>query len=245
MDIVSRNEWGARRVTGSYTRMPAHPKGVKIHYTGSAVSSNLAKDHDLCVGLMKSVQRQHMDGNGWMDIGYSFAVCPHRKVFVGRGLGHVPAANGPGLNSGHYAILAMVGTSGLTSPPDAMLLGIWDTIEYLRSHGVGREIKGHRDGYATECPGKPLYDWIRNGAPKPGSDPNAWPGRYFDYPPLVEGWDVRKWQKQMKKLGYDIVADGLYGPHSKSICKDFQKDQRITVDGIVGPETWGRAFKKR
>lgn len=243
MELVSRTNWRARTVRGAYTQMPAHPKGVKIHYTGGRVTPEIKSDHDLCGVLMRTIQTQHVDGNGWMDIGYSFAVCPHRNVFVGRGLHHVPAANGPGLNSGHYAILAMVGNNGFTTPNTPMLLGIWDTIDYLRAHGVGKEIKGHRDGYPTACPGSWLYDWIRDGAPKPGSDPNAWPGRYFAYPPLVEGNDVRRWQKRMKALGYTIVADGLYGPHSASICRDFQHEKRIPEDGIVGPVTWRESFK--
>lgn len=44
-----------------------------------------------------------MDGNGWIDVGYSLLCCPHRKVFEGRGPGNVPAANVVGLNSAHYA----------------------------------------------------------------------------------------------------------------------------------------------
>ncbi|WP_433224461.1 peptidoglycan recognition protein family protein [Microtetraspora malaysiensis] len=111
-----------------------------------------------------------MDGNGWMDIGYSLVVCAHRKVFVGRGPHVLPSANGAGLNSGHYAVLGLVGTSGVVNPPDAMLHGIRDAIEYLRANGgAGVEIKGHRDGYATSCPGGPLYAWVQKGAPRPAT----------------------------------------------------------------------------
>lgn len=243
MYLVSRKEWGARSVTGAYTRMPVHPKGVKIHYTGSYVDPGLNNDHRLCLQLIKNIQRQHMDVNGWIDIGYSFAVCPHQNVFIGRGVGHVPAANGPGLNSQHYAVLALVGNGGLTIPRDQMLSGIWDAITYLRGQGVGKEIQGHRDGYATACPGTILYRWISNGCPLPGEDPDQWQGRYFQYPPLTEGRDVLKWQKRMRELGYKIVADGLYGPHSKSACMDFQRERGIAVDGVVGPVTWRETFK--
>lgn len=100
--------------------------------------------------------------------GNTAVVCPHRFVFVGRGAHRLPAANGPGLNSGHYAVCGLVGNRGLTRPPDGMLHGIRDAIEWLRDAGdAGREIKGHRDGYATECPGEPLYAWVRRGAPRP------------------------------------------------------------------------------
>ncbi|MFB9476957.1 peptidoglycan recognition family protein [Nonomuraea salmonea] len=149
---------------------------MKIHYTGGKVSPKLVDDHDRCVALVRSIQSQHQKGNGWIDIGYTYAVCPHRHIFVGRGAHHLPAANGPGLNSGHYAVLALVGSSGLVKPPPLMLAGIWDAITYLRKHGgAGKEIKGHRDGYATECPGPWLTKWIAKGAPKPDLTPKPKP----------------------------------------------------------------------
>jgi hypothetical protein len=73
------------------------------------------------------------------------------------------------LNSGHYAVLGLVGSSGLTEPTPAMLHGIRDAIEWLRRDGdAGSEIKGHKDGYSTSCPGGPLYAWVKKGAPRPG-----------------------------------------------------------------------------
>lgn len=164
---TGKDGWGARSPRGSYGAMPAHPKGVKVHYTGGQENPAMLKDHAKCVARAKSVQNGHMDGNGWIDVGYSYLVCAHGKVFVGRGFGNLPAANGPGLNSGHYAVLGMVGNSGLVKPTDAMLNAIVDVIEYLRGRGVGKEVKGHRNGYATDCPGDELYAWVAKGAPRP------------------------------------------------------------------------------
>ncbi len=167
MKLVTRKQWGARspRSQASYL---ASTRGVKVHYTGSTVDPRLVDDHDRCAALMRQIQNGHMDGNGWNDIGYSFAACPHRYVFEGRGLHRLPAANGAGLNTGHYAVLGMVGNKGLVTPPDDMLHGIRDAIEYVREKGAaGKEIKGHRDGYSTDCPGPKLYAWVKDGAPRP------------------------------------------------------------------------------
>ncbi|MBX6381909.1 MAG: peptidoglycan-binding protein [Microbispora sp.] len=185
--------------------------------------------------------------------GNTMVACPHRKVFVGRGPGHLPAANGPGLNSGHYAVLGLVGNAGLVQPTDGLLHAILDAVEYLRAEGgAGKEIKGHRDGYPTDCPGDSLYAWIRKGAPRPGAtvpepapgpEPaRPWPGRLLTYPPVMRGDDVRAWQERMKELGYDIVADGAYGPQSREVCRRFQRDRHLDVDGVVGPGTWNAAF---
>lgn len=168
MDLVTRKEWNARKPKGSYSPMPSTPSGIKIHYTGGREDFLMAVDHGLCIKRVRSVQNGHMDGNGWTDIGYSFVVCPHGTVFEGRGLGNVPAANGPGLNSGHYAVLMLVGSAGLTKPTEEMIRGVRKCIAYIRSKtGTGREIAGHRDGYATDCPGVYAYNLVRSGALEP------------------------------------------------------------------------------
>lgn len=165
--LVTRSEWGARKPKGSHTRLSS-TKGVKVHYTGGAVNKAMIDDHSRCAVAVRGIQNGHMDGNGWIDIGYSMVVCYHGYVFVGRGPHKLPAANGAGLNSGHYAVLGLVGTKGIVTPSDAMLHGIRDAIEYLREKGnAGKEIKGHKDGYATSCPGAKLYAWVKKGAPRP------------------------------------------------------------------------------
>ncbi|MFI6502724.1 peptidoglycan-binding protein [Nonomuraea typhae] len=181
--------------------------------------------------------------------GNTYAVCPHQKVFEGRGPHHLPAANGSGLNAGHYAVLGLVGNAGLVQPPDAMLHGIVDAIEHLRVKGnAGREVKGHRDGYATDCPGEALYAWVRRGAPRPGGTPHPpaappFPGRLLTYPPVMTGQDVRTWQAQMKTRAFEIEADGAYGPASRDVCRRFQRNQGIEDDGVVGPLTWRLAWE--
>ncbi|MEV3981116.1 peptidoglycan-binding protein [Nonomuraea sp. NPDC049758] len=184
--------------------------------------------------------------------GNSFVACPHRKVFEGRGLHHLPAANGPGLNAGHYAVLGLVGNAGLVQPPDAMLDAVLDAVQYVRDRGgAGKEIKGHRDGYSTDCPGDPLYAWIKRGAPRPGGGTTPpppkgappFPGRLLKYPPVMEGEDVRTWQRQMAKRGYDLTVDGAYGARSRDVCREFQREQGVEDDGIVGPLTWRLAWE--
>lgn len=37
----------------------------------------------------------------------------------------------------------------------------------------------------------------------------------------------------------DNEIDGIFGPITKQAVEEFQQSAHITVDGIVGPETWG------
>ena len=252
IDLVQRAEWRARAPKGRYDLI-ASTRGVKVHYTGGRVNPAIADDHDLCAVAVRGIQNGHMDGNGWMDIGYSLACCPHRKVFVGRGPKRLPAANGPGLNAGHYAVLGLVGTSGLVIPPDDMLHGIRDAIEWLRAEGgAGGEIKGHRDGFSTNCPGSELYSWVKRGAPRPGESrpvplptpgAPAWPGRLLSCPPVMRGDDVCMWQARMRERGWRIAVDGAYGQASAEVCGAFQAEKGLTVDRRVGPLTWAAAWQ--
>ncbi|GAA4101001.1 peptidoglycan recognition protein family protein [Nonomuraea soli] len=258
ISIVTRKDWDARPPRDEYVPLSG-TKGVKIHYTGGYVDPRLVSDHGRCLALMRQIQNHHMDVNGWADFAYSYAACWHRKVLLGRGPGILVAANGKGLNSAHYAVIGLVGDSGLTAPNDDMLHAILDAVQLLRERGgAGNEIKGHRDGYNTDCPGTPLYDWVRRGAPRPGSLPTkkpgksapAFPGRLLRYPPSMHGADVYVWQSQMRDRGWNLIPDGTYGPRSKEVCVAFQTECIAegvgigAVDGIVGERTWRASWEK-
>lgn len=166
MRFVSRAEWGARAARNGHPVVGTN-QGVKIHYLGGPYH---ADEHSTCAGYMRKVQNSHMDGNGWSDFAYNLAVCEHGHVFEGRGRNAQNAANGnTTLNRNHFAVLAFVGDSGHTGPTAEQVAGLRDAIGYLRANGAGREIRGHRDGYATECPGPALYELVRSGALEPGA----------------------------------------------------------------------------
>ena len=58
----------------------------------------------------------------------------------------------------------------------------------------------------------------------------------------MRGEDVRTWQARMSRRGWRIDVDGAYGPQSREVCLAFQREKRLVVDGIVGPETWRAAW---
>jgi len=41
-----------------------------------------------------------------------------------------------------------------------------------------------------------------------------------------------------EKYGYGITVDGDFGPQTTNAVTDFQSNQNLTVDGVVGDETW-------
>lgn len=54
----------------------------------------------------------------------------------------------------------------------------------------------------------------------------------------VTGDHVRQWQAQMRARGWTIGVDGIYGVQSERVCRAFQAEKGLRVDGIVGPFTW-------
>jgi hypothetical protein len=86
------------------------------------------------------------------------------------------------------------------------------------------------------------YAWARQPTPAPGPAP-AWPGRYLLLSdPMMNGPDVNQWQGQMANRGWALDADGWFGLQSLSVCKTFQAEKGLKVDGVVGPATWNAAW---
>jgi len=81
----------------------------------------------------------------------------------------------------------------------------------------------------------------------PAASPSAapappWPGRFYNQPPVMSGEGVRRWQAQMAARGWPIGVDGRYGPESEEVCRRFQAEVGLQVDGIVGGTTWAAAW---
>lgn len=54
---------------------------------------------------------------------------------------------------------------------------------------------------------------------------------------MYDNADVKAMQDKLQKLGYDIGADGDFGPKTETALRDFQKKSNIGLDGEHGDET--------
>lgn len=57
---------------------------------------------------------------------------------------------------------------------------------------------------------------------------------YVEYDPEL----VESIQRALKKKGYSVTIDGKFGPKTGMAVKYFQRKKGLTVDGIVGPDTF-------
>lgn len=109
----------------------------------------------------------------------------------------------------------------------------------------GYGIPAYPEGTVSADPalgGTAVYAPAGASVPAPPSAPR-WPGRYLRVQsPMLHGDDVRDWQKRMAGRGWSIAVDGWYGPASAAVCRAFQQEKHLGVDGIVGPVTWAAAW---
>lgn len=84
----------------------------------------------------------------------------------------------------------------------------------------------------------------------PGTSPGgggaaSWPQTLVNSLPVLEQaagerQPVRKLQALLNAVtGSTLNTDGVFGPVTGAAVHAFQKSQNLTVDGIVGPKTWG------
>ncbi|MYW48893.1 peptidoglycan-binding protein [Streptomyces sp. SID161] len=230
MKLVARAQWGARpsRYALAYI---AGTQGVKIHYEGAYVPKSLAAPdaHSACAGHMRDIQASHLANTkeNYSDIAYNAVVCPHGYVFEGRGIHRKTGANGnQPLNAKDYAVCAMVGSSGLVQPTADQLDGLADAIEWFREDGAaGREVLGHRDGYATACPGEPLYAWVKAGAHR--SDGKT-PGTGGSGGGSTGGSQIARYRVTINGLayGYGAVGDHVTAVGQALVARGFGKHYR-------------------
>ncbi len=77
--------------------------------------------------------------------------------------------------------------------------------------------------------------------PTPAPTPTPTPAASGVRPTLrrgAKGPDVVYLQQRLQLFGFNLVADGDFGPKTESAVRSFQSANSLVVDGIVGPLTW-------
>ncbi|MFC9595565.1 peptidoglycan recognition protein [Streptomyces sp. NPDC056944] len=178
--IITRRGWGAdesiREKGFVYTKTI---KAAFVHHSATGNNYTCSK----APTVLRSIYRYHVLSSGWRDLGYNFAVDKCGNIYEGRAGGvakPVLGAHTLGFNTNSMGI-AVLGTFTKSNPPAAVVTAVarltaWKLglhgvnpkgASYLVSGGGNRfkkgttvrfnAIAGHRDGFATECPGARLY----------------------------------------------------------------------------------------
>jgi peptidoglycan hydrolase-like protein with peptidoglycan-binding domain len=69
-------------------------------------------------------------------------------------------------------------------------------------------------------------------------DARTWPTLVITVRMPDTGHAVHGAQRQLNKYAYGLIADGAFGPLTDAAVRDFQRQNGLSDDGVVGPMTW-------
>lgn len=224
-----------------FTRTPTRrsaTKGIVLHHP-AAYTSTPAQIH-----------QWHL-AKGWIGAGYNFLVRKNGDVFelrprwsIGAHAGSKVAGLGTRNNSetigicfeGYYSPRSS-GAVDKEMPKAQFDAGVRLLKDLKKEYPTIEWIRGHKEmpGASTACPGSyfPL-DKIRSGILKGESNMVLRKG--------MKSNAVKELQQKLITLGYGkhmqpYGADGSFGAATERAVMAFQKDRKIAVDGIAGPDT--------
>ena len=151
--------WGMRTPAKPYSTHT--PTSATIHNMGTEsalIKPNWALADS--IPALQSVERHHVDTNGWNAIGYHLIVMPDGSVWEGRPLSAI-GAHVAKKNTGRIGIL-FYGSFDHEKPTPEQITTLYMLRDWLRKeHGITR-IDTHGEISPTKCPGKHLQAAVDN-----------------------------------------------------------------------------------
>lgn len=254
INIISRSAWGAQPWVNTPDSVPFSERTeFYIHYDGATPVTRTG------YSIPRQIESEHLN-NGWSGIGYHFVVSQAGEIFEGRGW-NLQGAHCPNHNRSAFGVQIAIG--GHQEPTAAALKAARDLYE-VASSKVGRALymHGHKDGFATDCPGDLLYPWVQDGMPYPDETspcpPDGSPAPYRGplwsrvlrlTVPRMYGTDVEQVQWRLHEIGWSLPNsvrywsgiqpryDGIFGPELDGVIRRYQAEKGLVADGEIGEKT--------
>nr|WP_312881440.1 peptidoglycan recognition family protein [Actinomadura alba] len=163
--IHPRRAWGARRPKEHARVLRGGPDHIVVHHTATPNSGDASLAH--AFALSRAIQRFHMGGRGWSDIGEQLTISRGGHIMEGRNrslramLSGRHAVGAQTLNHNSHTIGIENEGNYMRAPvPPALWSSLVRVCGWLCTvYGLDpyRAIVGHRDFNATSCPGDVLY----------------------------------------------------------------------------------------
>ncbi len=197
---------------------------------------------------VKAVHEYHLS-RGHKGIDYNIVIQLDGEAVWGRGIeyegGHVlNSGRSSGMNQRSIGIACQGNFQERTmtnKQKETLMKVIFDCI---RIFPTINSIIGHKEVKNTACPGKffpldeakeQLLDLRKENVITTTIKLDRLLRLRMKY---LRGDDVKAVQAELNKRGFDVKGiDGIFGPNTKAAVIDFQKSNRLLVDGIVGKQT--------
>ncbi|WP_299449440.1 cell wall-binding repeat-containing protein [uncultured Serinicoccus sp.] len=177
--VARRKDWaqGMDLIPSAGPIRPSAKMGITLHHT--ATDAYYAAED--VPAMLRAVYRYHAHTLDWRDVGYNVIVDRYGRVWEGRSGGlenNVQGAHSYGMNYDWFG-LSSLGNHEISPVPQAELAGLARTAGWvLNLHGVDvtqqkrytnaylgwtrtlSTLHGHRDVYATSCPGWQMYQML-------------------------------------------------------------------------------------
>lgn len=164
--VLPRSRWGARRPNPArLTRSTSSWSYITVHHSALEGAPAVGPTEAHAVEALRMVQRSHMDGRSYGDVGYHFLIDPAGRIWQGRDLtwqGAHAGGSGGRNNVGNVGI-CLLGNFDEVKPTRAALAALDSLVVTLRGKFSipRRNVVGHSDWKGTVCPGRHLLPHVR------------------------------------------------------------------------------------
>lgn len=198
---------------------------------------------ELAEGSVESVNKYHISSNHISDRGcphfcYHYGIRTNGQTIQANDLTNVVWHTG-GVNESSVGVMLEGNFKGpghdlgREKPSEEQMQSLTKLVERLIEmlSLTKQDVFGHYHFGKRACPGYFVSEWIENLR-----------GQMIASEAIPE-MSIEVLQTRLNKLGYDSgTVDGIIGRKTAEAIRKFQEDKNLVVDGIPGPQTFGKLF---
>lgn len=200
---ITRKSWTSVPASGA-TLTGSKLRGVAVHWPGTKqaeIGTSGIEDR------LEHYRRYHVEGRGWRDLGYNFAIDQSGNVYMGRATAwhgnlvgaHCASKANPDANHEYVGVLLLLGARERPSAAMVAAFRDWRHRHFLARWPGRTDLRGHGQvpGASTECPGPyalAILDDLagKPSAPTPSPKPTPRPSPPASDLPVVDLAKLRK-----------------------------------------------------
>jgi hypothetical protein len=163
--IHKRLEWGALPLnTAKLDVVGGRWEKITVHHSDEVGTLVFNGTMAQSAQAVRSIQRQHIRGNNWGDIGYHYLIDGSGRVFEGRPLKWQGAHAGDRFKNRRNLGICLLGNFNKHTPSAKAREALRGLLEDLRkAHSIPRaKVYVHSEFKSTDCPGRHLTTWVKS-----------------------------------------------------------------------------------